>query len=609
MIVEVLKSITIFIVAAAATIGLSKLQRTVMTQAAAGSSDPTGSLGARGAMHGAAILLGLVIAVLMFKRNDALSSGDVRWELTLAVAMLVIALVGDAARLGLQAKIALQVVAVGLFAFLGPSYRFLPYFSANAAVMGVWLLLIANAFVLVDGLAGLAPSIGVLASIATAAVALVNGHHLTTIAALAMAGALAGFMLRDFDPISARIGNEGALAIGVVLGLISVHASRDAHATWASRLAIPLLIMMVPLIDTMTVTMRGLVGTSGDEHELDHSYHRLGRLGLTRIQSLIALVALQGGAAAAAVVIAFVPEHEAVMMLPYVALLFAIPVMFLMNQAFDTRADAHENELSGVMRILFAAASRRIVVTVMMDLIIASAAFFGALLLRFEFDVPVATVVKMLATLPGVLIATLLAFAITGIYRSSTSSAGVVEALRFAAASGLAAGLAELASMPNEFVIPRGACLVFAILLFNLLVVTRWSFEVLLRVARNFVGGSQRVVIVGADARGQAAVSHLFSMTTVRTELLGIVDDDDFKRGKLFHGYPVLGSIQELAEIFDRTAFNEILIAQEQLAADQLIALQAFAISHQVSLRRFSLSFTEVGQEAAGASTEMARAS
>ena len=568
---------------------------------AAGTSAILSRMMRRASARGIAILLGLVAAVVIFRGGVVLSRADVRWELTLAVVMFVIALGSDAVELAPITKLSLQTVAVVAFAILGPAFNFLHSFGANATAMSIWLLMIANAFVLLDGFSGLAPAIGILAALGTAAVAGVNTHLLTMIAALAMAGALVGFMLADLAPAATRIGNGGALAVGVVLGLLSVHASRDAHATWASRVAIPLLIMMVPLINTMTVTMRGLAGG----RELDHVYHRLGRLGLTRIQSLVALVVLQGGAAVAAVVIAFVPEHEAVMMLPYVALLFAVPVVFLMNQAFDA-AEPRGTELSFPGRLLFAAGSRRIAVTIAVDLMAATAAFFGALLLRFDFAIPVTSAVKMLATLPVVLIAALIGFTLTGIYRSSQTSTAAGEAIRFAVAAAVAATLGGVLSLPEAFVIPRGSCVVFAVLLFNLLLATRWSSEVLMRLARNFVAGAQRVVIVGADAHGEAAVNHLFATTASGIELLGIVDDDDFKRGKLFHGYPVLGSIQELGEIFDRMRFNEILIAQEGLEASQLSALQSFAASHQVSLRKFSLSFTEV-EHSIGAG-EMARA-
>jgi FlaA1/EpsC-like NDP-sugar epimerase len=77
-------------------------------------------------------------------------------------------------------------------------------------------------------------------------------------------------------------------------------------------------------------------------------------------------------------------------------------------------------------------------------------------------------------------------------------------------------------------------------------------------------------------------------------ELLGLLDDDSFKHGKLFHGYRVLGSLDDLDDIMARTPFDEIVIAQETLPAPQLAALESFAASHQITLRRFMLGVTDM---------------
>jgi FlaA1/EpsC-like NDP-sugar epimerase len=77
-------------------------------------------------------------------------------------------------------------------------------------------------------------------------------------------------------------------------------------------------------------------------------------------------------------------------------------------------------------------------------------------------------------------------------------------------------------------------------------------------------------------------------------ELLGLLDDDSFKHGKLFHGYRVLGSLDDLDEIMARAPFNEIVIAQETLPPAQLASLEAFAASHQITLRRFWLGVTDL---------------
>jgi FlaA1/EpsC-like NDP-sugar epimerase len=139
---------------------------------------------------------------------------------------------------------------------------------------------------------------------------------------------------------------------------------------------------------------------------------------------------------------------------------------------------------------------------------------------------------------------------------------------------------------------------VFVILLFNFLGATRWSFHVFQRIGRLLAYSATRLVIVGADARGAAAVQHLHSTIGARAELLGLLDDDSFKHGKLFHGYPVLGSLDNLGAIMARTPFDEIVIAQETLSAAQLAALESFTLSHRITLRRFWLGVTDMSASA-----------
>jgi hypothetical protein len=101
-------------------------------------------------------------------------------------------------------------------------------------------------------------------------------------------------------------------------------------------------------------------------------------------------------------------------------------------------------------------------------------------------------------------------------------------------------------------------------------------------------------VIVGADAHGAAAVQHIQTTIGASAQLLGVVDDDGFKHRKLFHGYPVLGSLADLDQIMQRVPFDEIVIAQQTLSATQLAALESFAQTHRITLRRFWLGVTDV---------------
>ncbi len=74
----------------------------------------------------------------------------------------------------------------------------------------------------------------------------------------------------------------------------------------------------------------------------------------------------------------------------------------------------------------------------------------------------------------------------------------------------------------------------------------------------------------------------------------GFVDDDGFKRGKLFHGYRVLGSVDELERIYRETAFDAVLIAGAGLSSDRMAAIEAFVGAHNLQLRQFSMGISEV---------------
>ena len=76
---------------------------------------------------------------------------------------------------------------------------------------------------------------------------------------------------------------------------------------------------------------------------------------------------------------------------------------------------------------------------------------------------------------------------------------------------------------------------------------------------------------------GRPEISHLFNARHSGASLIGVIDDDTFKRGKLFHGYPVLGSISDHEQILPRNAFDEILIAQDDLRGGRLNSLRSFA--------------------------------
>ena len=154
--------------------------------------------------------------------------------------------------------------AIGVLVWWGPHLDFLPYHAFNIAITILWLVTATNAFNLIDGVDGLAAGVGIVAALSIATVAGLHQHNGTMVAALALAGALAGFMVFNFPPASVFMGDEGALAVGLVLGVLSIQGSRFGEGSLPARLAMPLLALMVPLLDTVTVTVTRLATGKSD---------------------------------------------------------------------------------------------------------------------------------------------------------------------------------------------------------------------------------------------------------------------------------------------------------------------------------------------------------
>ena len=550
---------------------------------------PTALLG------GLAVMAGFIATIGFVGILSGLPYHSIPWLAGFAVAMCSVGLLDDIVDLRPRHKLILELAAICILGGWGPQLDILPYQPLNIALTIFWLITATNAFNLIDGIDGLAAGVGIVAALSIAAVAGLHQHEGTMVVGLALAGALAGFMVFNFPPASIFMGDEGALAVGLVLGVLSIQASHYGEGSLPARLAMPLLALMVPLLDTVTVTVTRLAtGNPISKRGLDHSHHRLTRLGMSTRSAAAALIGLQVIAGGCAIALTVVPGYDAVLLLPFMALFFALVALFLMDRSFDGESPGHLEDLPAIARVILSFGYKRRFVELILDVALVAAAYFGAMMLRFDFDLSIAQVDQMLIGLPWVVMLGCGAFLVAGVYRGIWRYTGLAEGVRFALAAMIAGLAVKLASAILPITISRAMLVVFVLLLFNFLVATRWSFHVFRRIGRFLAHSARRLVIVGADARGAAAVQHLHSTIGASAELLGLLDDDSFKHGKLFHGYPVLGSLDNLGEIMARTPFDEIVIAQETLSATELAALESFTVSHRITLRRFWLGVTDM---------------
>jgi len=169
-----------------------------------------------------------------------------------------------------------------------------------------WIVIVANAFNLIDGIDGLTAGVSMITALTVFLLANQNGATVPVIAALALSGALAGFLRFNLPPARIFLGDAGALSIGYLTAVLAMASYQKSPA--AVALAVPLLVLGLPLLDSiLAVIRRGLVhlrtrGTEGltpgailravTLADRGHLHHLLLRNGLSVPESLAVLYAV-----------------------------------------------------------------------------------------------------------------------------------------------------------------------------------------------------------------------------------------------------------------------------------------------------------------------------
>ncbi len=264
---------------------------------------PTPSIGGPAMLVG--LLAGALVAWLIGDFDAVFATrSEMLGVLVAATIMCAVGVVDDIRPVSAPAKIAGMVLAGSTLSLVGVSLVVLripfvdvvllsPDLSALATVL--WVVLLANALNLIDGLDGLAT--GIVAIAATTFVlyavrlgnegVLFEGNPGALIAVL-VAGICVGFLPHNVHPARIFMGDGGALMLGLLMAASTVSVGGRTDAAYSGQsffffapLVIPLVILGVPLFDMLFAVVRRVAtpGLSVTVADKDHLHHRLLRLG------------------------------------------------------------------------------------------------------------------------------------------------------------------------------------------------------------------------------------------------------------------------------------------------------------------------------------------
>ncbi len=157
--------------------------------------------------------------------------------------------------------------------FLGLNFNF-PYWI-NTIISVIYITAITNAINLIDGLDGLAAGISSIyfATIAIIAFILNKIGGLDIILSLIMLGSTIGFLGHNFPPAKIFMGDTGSLFLGFMIAVISLLGFK---ITTITSLVVPLLILAIPIFDTIFAILRRLLkGESIGKPDKEHFHHQL----------------------------------------------------------------------------------------------------------------------------------------------------------------------------------------------------------------------------------------------------------------------------------------------------------------------------------------------
>lgn len=250
-------------------------------------------------MGGFCLALVVIFAWSPRWRDEFLTSGSFLAGLLAATAVLAyVGLLDDRYQLRGRQKLAGQVLAALLLIWSGLLIENISVFGwqLHLGLLAIpftlfWLVGAINALNLIDGVDGLATSVGIMLCFGLSVMAMMTGRLPEAVLAMAVAGSLVGFLVYNVSPASIFLGDSGSMFIGLAVGALAIRSSLKGPATIA--LIAPTALLAIPIMDvSVAIVRRKLMGLSIASADRGHLHHRLQQYGLGTRTTVLVIVLL-----------------------------------------------------------------------------------------------------------------------------------------------------------------------------------------------------------------------------------------------------------------------------------------------------------------------------
>lgn len=255
-------------------------------------------------LGGVAIFAGLIIAFSLLKDYNNLV--DVKYLVPAFTIIFFAGIKDDILVLTPIKKLIAQALSAFLIVFLGNikinsfygffGFQEIPYwFSVCFSMLAI--VTIINCYNLIDGADGLAGALGFISAMSFGVWFYLTQNWSMSYLSFALAGSLVGFLIYNWSPAKIFMGDTGAMLIGFILSVLSIHfielnkAKNIVDEYWIhASPSVAIGIMGIPIFDMIRVFgLRLFARKSPFKPDRNHIHHILIDLGLSHGQMALVI--------------------------------------------------------------------------------------------------------------------------------------------------------------------------------------------------------------------------------------------------------------------------------------------------------------------------------
>jgi UDP-GlcNAc:undecaprenyl-phosphate GlcNAc-1-phosphate transferase len=517
--------------------------------------------------------------------------------------LFLVGLIDDILHIKPYQKLIGQIIGVAIIIGYGLVLPWTNSAILNIAITAFWLVGITNAINLLDNMDGLSAGIVAIAAFSLAIGFGASGQFSELLFLSVFIGALIGFLIFNFNPASIFMGDCGSMFVGFLLAssvLLTDVGGRSRGIV--SILAVPALILFVPIFDTTFVTvLRKIWGRKASQGGRDHTSHRLVALGLSERNAVLLLYGLAIFAGLISVLVRELqPVQSIAIIMLFTVILTLIGVYLSKVKVYEEQQEELALQNQAAFGFLLNLSHKRRIFEVVLDAALIALAYYGSYVLIFGNFEASENWTLFVKSLPILIVLKLSAFLVVGVYRGIWRYTSIRDLVTFFKGVSLGSVLSILAILllyRFEF-FSRSIFIVDGLLLLFALAGSRMAFRVFRQLlpAAN-VGDGCKVLIYGAGDGGELILRELKNNPDWNYAPVGFVDDDPLKTGKVIHGLKVYGGNGSLKTICRDNKVEEILLSVRNVAPARLKEVKEICKELDVSLKRAFLKIETVDFE------------